>query len=54
MRLPPVGENSDRVIGIDTLRRNGTPLRVLVQRQDRQFETIEPAGALLRRPFDDP
>ncbi len=27
---------------------------MLIQRQDRSFETVEPQGALLRRPIDDP
>jgi hypothetical protein len=31
VRLPPVRQNWHPVIGIDTLGRNGTPLRILVE-----------------------
>jgi hypothetical protein len=54
VRLPPVRQYSDGVIGVDALGRDGTPLRMLVQRQDRPFETVEPPGTLLRRTIDDP
>ena len=54
MRLPPIGQDSDRVIGVEALRRDRTPLRVLAERQHRPFETVEPPGTLLRRTIDDP
>ena len=52
-RLPPVRQYSDRMIGVEALG-DGTPLRMLVQRQHRPFETVEPPGTLLRRTIDDP
>ena len=54
VRLPPVRQYSDGVIGVDALGGDGIPLRMLVQREDCEFETVEPSGALPRRPFDDP
>jgi hypothetical protein len=54
VRLPAVRQYSDGLIGVDALGRDGTPLRMLVQREDCACETVEPSGALHRRPLDHP
>ena len=54
VRLPPVTQYPDWLIRIDALRRDGTALRVLFEGKNGPLETVEPLGALLRRPRHDP
>jgi hypothetical protein len=54
VRLPPVAQYSDWLIRIDALGRDGTALRMLIERENGPLEAVEPLGALLRRPRDDP
>lgn len=44
VRLPPVKQYPYRTIGVEALRRFGAALRMLVERQDRAFEAVEPPG----------
>ena len=43
VRLPPVAQYPDWLIQIDVLRRDGTALRVLIERKNRPLQTIEPS-----------
>ena len=52
--LPAVAQYPNWLIRIDGLRCNGTALRVLLEGKNGALETVEPFGALLRRPRHDP
>jgi len=54
VRLTAVRRYADRMFRIEALGRDGTPLWMLVQPEDCPFETVEPSGSLLWRPFDHP
>jgi hypothetical protein len=54
VRLPPVAQYPDGLTQIDALWRDGTALWVLIEGQNRSLQTVEPFGALLRRPRDNP
>ena len=48
VRLPPVGQYSDRVIGVEALGRDRTPLRMLVERLDDPRPSIEATAEFWR------
>ena len=54
LRLPAVAEHSNRVVWVDALRRDRTPVGMLIGGENRSLEAVEPACNLLRSGFDDP
>jgi len=54
VRAPTVVEHANRMIRIETLGCYRAPFWVPIEREDRQFETVEPDRTLLRSPLDDP
>jgi hypothetical protein len=50
VRLPPVGQHPHRVVGVEIFGRYGTTFRMLVEREDGAFETVEPFSAPLGPP----
>ena len=54
MRPASVAERSNGMVRIEALRRNRTSLGMLIEGEDYALEAVEPLGALLRRPSDDP
>jgi hypothetical protein len=54
MRTATVVENTNRLIGIEALRRPLASFWVLIERKNRLFETVEPRRALAWRSLDDP
>jgi hypothetical protein len=54
VRPSPVEQDANRLRRVETLRRDRTPLPMLVQSENGPLEPIEPGRALVGRPFDDP